>query len=201
MRGANRLHAAIAGRRGAALVPDPYEAGDEEFGQFLDSANRPAAIQYFDPRFLRQAAAHMRSPGYRGEFDHVPRDVLERAEAVQPVKAAQIRKRVKSMLVERFAATPEKWAGETRFRCCHEGQAFTVMPDYGARTAQLRHDVAYVAGERLLDMATLNYQEVLGIRGGDWDSITEENLDDVMDLLGRLLVTIAELPERVRRLS
>lgn len=197
LRGANRLYAAILGQRGASLAPDPYEAGDEEFRRYVESGRSLPSKVYLSPRSLRQAAAYVRSPGYRGELDHIPRELLERAQSIHPAKAAQTSKRVKAMLIERFAAKPEKWGGGTRFRCEHDGQEFTMMPDYGGRTAQLRYLVAYVPTDRLLSMATLDYQEVLGIRAGDWDSITEENLDDVVELLARHLAIVAELPQRV----
>jgi hypothetical protein len=197
VRGTNRLYNALAGKPRANPEADPLERGHEEFRRYLASSNGPQPVRYRDPRALQQMASYIRSKVYRGELDAQKDRILADAALAQPARAPEIRKAVKKLLVSRYAAIAEQWGGGTRYRCTHEGVAFTVLVDYGGRLAQFRYDVTFFPGHALVDMATVNYEQLFNVGLNGWNAITPDNLEDCVELLGTLLERIAALPARI----
>jgi hypothetical protein len=116
---------------------------------------------------------------------------------LNPAKAPLLRKLVKQALVRLFAAETKKLpGGETGFTGTIEGTKLTVWVDFGSMSAQLRYGVSIPDEQRRIFVPRLSYED-LWITNLGWDYLTEENATASIELLGKQIIYLAGLANRI----
>jgi hypothetical protein len=126
--------------------------------------------------------------------------VIQKADALRPIKAPEIRKVVKKALADQFAARAEKSVGgEWKYHGASEGQGFTVSIDYGGMGDQLRYGVLFEDEASGFRAHGLTYEGMLGLGLGRWDYLTADNVAECVDLLCGFIKDLVSIPERIQQ--
>lgn len=144
---------------------------------------------------LRSAVGQYKIDAYRGVESHITKAEFDHASSIRPVKAAELRKRV------RAALEPLGYYGVDKLGwllCRKNDREFQVSVDYGGRSAQLRYVVAYPEFKNAHPLSQFGFERALGLGSGHWDYIVEENVDDVFALFTEVIGYSAELPARIK---
>jgi hypothetical protein len=177
-----------------------YAAGDPAYRRFVEAMPQRADWKYTGVRMLRGILGDLRSSRPSPEFANVPAHVIERAEAIQPTTAAVIRREIKRLFGQRFAARAEnRKAGNWRYAGEYQGQAFQVDIDYGGMTDQLRYGVSYDDPTIGLRARTLTYEGLIGFGHGQWDFVHADNLNESVTLLADLVAELVTLGTQIGR--
>jgi len=175
----------------------PAQSGDEEYRRFVDAISQIWDWKYSDVRTLRAILGDQLGKRPSPEFANTPVEVLERARAIQPTNARDIRKAVKQSFQERYGARPENLGGgDWRYAGVHRGRSFVVSIDYGGWD-QLRYEVEYEDVPTNLRAKRLSYERLVGAGLGHWDFLTADNLQESVTLLCTLLEALVELPDKL----
>lgn len=184
-------------------LPDPslhaYKAEHPEYWAFVNALPGIWDWKYVGVRMLKMLA---RDPSRLSSkrFRNVPSAVAERARTIRPAKAAEIRVSLREAFVKRFDCRYKNLGGGTwLYQCVYGNQPFDVTVDYGKMAEQLHYEVAFESADSSLRARELSYERMLGFGFGEWDSVTADNLAEKTKLLCRLLIRLAELPERWRQ--
>jgi hypothetical protein len=118
--------------------------------------------------------------------------------SVRGVTADELRKHVRLTFQELFSAKAINrgggwWLYEGNLR----NSAISVSVNYAGRHAQLRYDVTVTPDSQCAKLEKMSYESALGIGGGDWDFIVEDNIDDAMRLLAEFVIYVTTLPQRL----
>ena len=153
---------------------------------------------YYSVPLLRTCLAQAKIDRAKGKPSSVTRELVEYAATVRSVKAAELRKHVRSALCQLLGARPSKiGGGDWDYEGTINGSRITVSIDYGGRSAQLRYDVSVQSAEPPIALGRMGFEVVLGAGLGEWDFIVEDNLGDSMKLLSEVVTYVAELPRRL----
>jgi len=194
----------------ALLVVDPTRhvglhgsAVNDDFAAFQKGVQRLAGPEYYDARMLRAILGDLRSKRPSPEFQSLPPEVIQRAETIVPTSAAEIRKAFKSIMGERFGATPEKASGGVWHYVggTSGGRPFRLWIDYGGQSDQLRYELSVDDERNRFTARRLNLEKLLGFGHGNWDFLTAGNLHESLALLVDLITDVVELPERLTAVS
>lgn len=167
-------------------------ASDPEFRALCDALPLMGSWAYADVRTLRAWLAVRRAG--RAAAASMPPDVVERAQAIRPTHAREIRAAVKRAFAERFGARPENAGGEWCYAGTCRGRAFVVDIDYGGMD-QLRYEIAFTDPATGLQARGASYEWLVGAGHGHWDSLTADNLETSIALLGELVERVVTLPD------
>ena len=180
-------------RLGVAALESPAR---EEFDRFLNAlASANTDGRYWDVRTLRSFLADARSP--HPEL-YVPEETIRRAEAIRPTKATEIRKVVKEVVGRRFAARAEKGGGaDWRYHGTCEGVPFILWIDCGGRSDQLRYAVSVTDEAAGIPLMRVSYENLLGFGLGGWDFVTQDNLQESVELLCELVRRVVAIPSAI----
>jgi hypothetical protein len=158
---------------------------------------------YTNVRTLRTILGAYRSkvPRIAAEVASTPPEVIERAEQIVPIKAADLRKLVKSAVAARFGAKPDNsGGGDWLYRGKCGSLEFTLSIDYGGYD-QLRYTVAFTDAATGIRGKRLNYERLMGCGGTGWDYLTAHNAGPSIDLMCTFVETLAGIPERASSLG
>lgn len=144
---------------------------------------------------LRAAVRQYKVDAHRGVPSYMTGEEFEAASSVRPVKAQELRKRVRAAL-EPLGYYQIDDLGY--YRCRAESREFLVHVDYGGRSARLRYRVAMPEFADVHPLGQFCFERALGFGLGDWDYIIDENVDDVMDLFTDVVRYCVALPDRIR---
>jgi len=179
------------------LAPIPPSWQSLEMARFYDGVLQTPS-PHVSARLLRGMAAAMRCDGPRGLFANLPEALVQRADAIRPTTASQIRKEVKREFAQHLQATAQNigggnwiYQGESR------GRPFAVLLDYGGRGDQLRYYVQLADAATGIRTRTLNYEGLLGMGFGQWDFVTADSQSENIQLLRELIEELAALPNRL----
>ncbi|HYL10806.1 MAG TPA: hypothetical protein VEU31_08720 [Candidatus Acidoferrales bacterium] len=145
--------------------------------------------------YLRAMVQTYKMDMHRGVSSYVTKEQFDYASSVRPVKAPELRKRV------RAALNPLGYykIDELGYYCCRQGKReFRVHIDYGGRHAQLRYVVSRSEFKGVHPLSQFGFERALGFGHGDWNFIVEENVDDVFSLFPELVTYSFDLPDRIR---
>ncbi len=135
----------------------------------------------------------------RGVYREEYREQIERAISLTFVKAPELRKCIKRALAATGSYEIFAVGGGSYEYLCRDGEnEFTVHIDYGGRTSQLRYHVSIRDGVAQKHRFWLCFEDAMGFGRGEWDHVTEDNLDDVMLLLAEAVRYLSALPDRMR---
>jgi hypothetical protein len=116
---------------------------------------------------------------------------------LNPAKAPLLRKLVKQVFTQMFAAEAKKLpGGETGFTGTIEGTKLIVWVDFGSMSAQLRYGVSIPDEQHRIFISRLSYED-LWIPNLGWDYLTEENAATSIELLGEQIGYLAGLANRI----
>jgi hypothetical protein len=156
----------------------------------LGTWNKPDSVPV-----LRAAMQEYKCDMARGIRSHVSREEFEYASSIQPIKAAELRKRARAAL-KPFGYYK---IDELGYYCCRqEDREFRVHIDYGGLTAQFRYVVVRPEFKEIHPLSQFRFERALGFGSGDWDFIVEENVDDVFVLFAEVVAYSYALPDRIR---
>ena len=177
---------------------DPGRSGNATHREFTKAMTLLFDWKYQDARALRAIAADSRSSRPLGIAHGVPTGVLRRAEAIVPLRAAEIRKLVRAKFVEQFAASriENQGGGAWSYSGSCNRREFRLAIDYGGRSDQLRYEVFYEHPPSGIRATRLTYEGMLGLGFGRWDFVTAENVADAVTTLCGLVEQLVSLPER-----
>jgi hypothetical protein len=183
------------------LGPNMYESENPAYRRYLDGIAKIEGFQYMNARSLKSLSSNYRNPRFRPLFPHLPRSLLSRAEAIEPLKAAETRKYVKKGLSQLFGFKVSNLGGGVWL---YEGgiadSEIELEIDYAGSSAQLRYSICVRCSARSIVLgsyAAFNYEKLFGIAHGDWNYLTGQNIERSIELLGELITYIAELPRRL----
>jgi hypothetical protein len=118
----------------------------------------------------------------------------------RPAKAPQLRKLLNPMLRDRLAAKPTKRpGGELIFEGAIGGVPLRLSIIFSNLYGQMHYAASWSMREGRFRAQRLTYEALFGPSTG-WDYLTEENAARSIDLLGRLLVSLAGLFGRIAAL-
>jgi hypothetical protein len=144
---------------------------------------------------FRTVVAQYKIDKQRGVPSGLSEELFRFAESVKSIKAPELRKRVRGALKDVGYHKKD----ELGFYCCNwGGQEFKVDVDFGGRNAQLRYSVLPPELKNVPLFVQLCFERALGMGLGDWDFITEENVDDVFLLFQDLVKYAVNLPRRIK---
>lgn len=127
-----------------------------------------------------------------------PAEVLQNARAIEPVKASDIRRMVKSVFSQTFSASATNLGGGLwRYAGVYHDVQLVVDIDYNGRLAQLRYWVYVEDKQRAIKISRFTYQTLTGLPDSHWDYLDQSNLDTSINLLKDLIIYSAELPQRL----
>jgi hypothetical protein len=160
--------------------------------RYLDLRMHRAAMN--DPESVRQMART------RATLDFVPRDDLPETVVAQTgirdivtAKAPLLRKLLNPMLRSRLGARPSKRpGGELVYEGMIGSVPLRISIIFSDTYGQMHYAVSWSLRERNLIVVRLTYENLFGANTG-WDYLTEENAPRSIDLLDRLLQSLAEL--------
>ncbi len=144
---------------------------------------------------LRVTVQQYKIDACRGVKSNITREEFEQASSIRPVKARELRKRV------RAALEPLGYykIDELGYYCCRQNhKEFRVNVDFGSHQAQLRYCVARPEFNDIHPLSQFSFERALGLGLGNWDFIVEENVDDVFSLFANVVAYSYELPDRIR---
>ena len=144
---------------------------------------------------LRAAVQQYKIDARRGVTSCVSDEEFRSASTVRPVKAPELRTRVRTALK---ALGYYKIDDLGYYRCRGDSREFLVHVDYGGRSAQLRYCVAMPEFAHVHPLSQFRFERALGFGLGDWDYIVEENVDDAMALFTDVVRYCVALPDRIR---
>jgi hypothetical protein len=171
------------------------KAGHPEYESLMQSLPLMSGWQYADVRSLRAILGDQLGKRPSLAFANTPVEVLQRAQAIRPTKATEIRKTVRQMFGERFGSRPESLGGgDWRYVGTHRGRPFVVSIDYGGWD-QLRYSVDYADPQSGMQVCRLSYERLVGAGHGHWDALTADNLEGAIRLLCELVEKLVELPD------
>jgi hypothetical protein len=158
---------------------------------FLDSD------KYADARELRLVATVSKSDELWKIIPKPPEEFLRYAASIGPVRAVEMRKRIKSAFGQRFSTqVSNSGGGVWRYRGNFENSAVEIEINFGGRD-QLRYKVTISSHSRQVTLKRLRYELLLGAGLGDWNFLTEENLNQSIELLCEFVAYLIKLPERL----
>ncbi len=177
---------------------EPLEAGygDPEYRAMVDALPLIGGWEYANVRGLRSWLVVRRS-GRAAAASSMPPEVVRRAEAIRPTSSREIRAAVAKVFRERFGARPENLgAGEWRYAGACGNRPFAVSIDYGGWD-QLRYEIEYHDARTGLQARRVSWERLVGAGLGHWDSLTADNLQASVELLGDLVERVVTLPDRL----
>jgi hypothetical protein len=174
--------------RAQAMQAPPFSYGL----RYLDLRMHRAAMN--DPESVQQLART------RATLDFVPRDDLPEALVGQTeirdivtAKAPLLRKLLNPMLRDRLGARPSKRpGGELIYGGTVGSVPLRVAIIFSNMYGQMHYAVSWSMRERNLVVFRLSYENLFGANTG-WDYLTEDNAPRSIDLLDRLLQSLARL--------
>jgi hypothetical protein len=202
LRRSNLCHAFLAnalylfdGHRDPSL--HAAKADHPEFKTFLEERDQVFDWQYQDVRTLRTILGDQMGKRPTPALANTPAEVLDRARAIRPTNANEIRKAVKEAFLLRYGARPRKLdGGDWQYEGLHLGRRFRVSIDYGG-WYQLRYSVAYEEASPAVQAHRLTYEQVVGAGHGHWNWLTADNLVASVDLLCELIDRLVGIPEEL----
>ncbi len=180
----------------------PYRAGRPAYKRLVDSMPLMGDWKYMDARSLRMMLAVIRNEP-SSSLANAPKEVIARAEAIQPTTSAAIRREVKSRMADTFGvARPQNDGGGVwSYSGQWQGRPFKLEIDYGGRGDQLRYDLSWDDEELGLHARRLNYEWLTGFGQGRWDYVTADNLAESVTLLVELVERLVSIPDAIRAQS
>ena len=160
--------------------------------------NASRGYQYFSRNVphLRSVVSQYKMGRIRGMQSHISEAEFEYASGIRSIKAPEMRSRVRSAL------NPLGYYGTDKLGwllCRHAEREFRVSVDFPGRLWQLRYVVAHPEFTKVSPPMQFGFESAMGLGGGNWDFIVEENVDEVFALFTEVVAYSAELPERIRR--
>jgi hypothetical protein len=179
-----------------------YAAGHPAYRRFVEAMPRISDWKYVGVRMLRGILGDLRSSSPSPEFAAVPAELIQRAETIRPITAAAIRREIKRLFGQRFAARGENRGGGTwRYAGEFRGQAFQVDIDYGSRSDQLCYGLSLDDPANALRARRLTYEGLIGLGHGQWDFVHADNLGESVNLLADLVAELVVLCAAMGRAS
>ena len=171
------------------------KANNPEFSALLEAGAQAFDWQYLDVRSLRAILGDQTGKRPTPALAKTPPEILERARAIRPTSATEIRKAVKAAFQSKYGARPRKTdGGDWQYEGTHHGRRFVVSIDYGG-WYQLRYSVEYDDSRHALRPHRLTYEQVVGAGHGHWDALTADNLEASVGLLCELVDRLVEIPD------
>ena len=168
------------------------------YRQYVDALRGMNADKYIPARRLESLAAYFHAGTYRAAFRGVPAGSLRYAASLNPTKTVELRRRINAAFAELFAANTDRLGANVWLYRGHlAGSRINVEIDYGGGSDQLRYQATVRSLSHPVVLKGLNYERVLGIGNGNWDFITEENLERSLSLLCEFVSYVAGLPGRL----
>ena len=168
------------------------------FRRYRDAMVQMADWKYANARMLRLILGDVRGKKPSPQLAQTPPEVLERAAAIKPISAAQIRKVVKAAVGRRYGAKAETLGGgDWRYPGSWKGLPFELSIDYGGMSHQLRYAVAFEDPSTGLRARRLAYEWLVGVGHGDWDFLTADNIEASVELLCDLVERLLGLPSLI----
>jgi hypothetical protein len=167
------------------------------FQQYMQAMVLMGDWKYWGAHDLKRVA----SPNLhkiRGMSMEVPEEIVQLGSTLRPVKAGELRKRIKSAFTHLYSATLTNHGGGVwLYEGCLGSSELAVEIDYGGRGHQLRYAVTVETCCRPIVLRRLSFESLLGAGSGWWNYITEDNLDQSISVLGEFVSYLAELPSRL----
>ena len=173
----------------------------------MEERVRAAVGSYWEDEFtgiplLRVTVSQYKIDHAKGKESCVSDETFAYASSIRSAKAPDIRRAVKAAFAEELSCQEvEKiGGGDYIHRCNVDGTEAAVWVDYGGRSAQLRYCVELPEfGETAIPIrGRLCFEKAMSFGNGDWNFITEENLDASAKVLPRLVKYCCALPRRIR---
>ena len=121
----------------------------------------------------------------------VDQELIEFADSLKPIKAAEMRKRLKEFMKDQFGLVARNVFGVWEYRS--PDRAVGLEIDFGGTLGQqLRYRVLHREG------LGLNFELLWGVGAGDWDYIHQDNFDRSMSILGSVFSLFETLHEDTR---
>lgn len=150
-------------------------------------------------RYLRAALADRKSARPLGIGVGMPEVIVRAAEAIRPTTSVKIRKAIHEALRARYGAQAENLGGGNWiYQCTDAHQPFSLSIDYGGRDDQLRYSVFYEHADSGIRAVHLSYERMLGMGFGNWDFVTEDNLNESVMTLCDLVSDLVRIPSRIK---
>jgi hypothetical protein len=144
---------------------------------------------------LRAAVQTYKMDVKRGGMSAVSREEFEYASSIRPIKAPELRKRVRATL----KSFGYRRMDEMKRYCCGQGEReFRVDVDFGGMSAQFRYVVIRPEFTDIHPLSQFRFERALGMGLGDWDYIVEENVDEVFRIFAEVVEYSFTLPDRIR---
>jgi len=176
----------------------PYQAGNVAYRRFADALTQMADWEYYGTRDLRMLLAASRNPADKALMQSVPSEVLQNAEAIQPVTAAGIRKLVEAALPQLFPEVAISHTGaDWKYEGIYRGFEVCVHIDYGGMGDQLRYAVTVKERSPTIRLVRVNYEHLMGLAVSGWNLVEQSNVEPAIELLKELVVYCVELPARL----
>jgi hypothetical protein len=173
------------------------QASDDAFKRHFNGLLFLSKFEYTDARSLRLLATVSKSPELWENIPKPPEEFLRYATSIGPVKAAEIRKQIKRAFVQRFdAQVSNSGGGVWLYKGSFEKSDVEVEINFGGRD-QLRYAVTVHSPARPIQLKRLRYELLLGAGLGFWDFLTEENLNQSIELLCEFVSYLTNLSERL----
>jgi len=119
------------------------------------------------------------------------------APSLRSTKAPELRKRAVNALKPLGYFKKER-CGDDWYWCRQGATEFFVDVDYGGQSAQFRYCVVRPEIKRPHHLMGFCFERAMGFGLGDWDYITDKNVDDSFVLFPELVQYNFELPDRIR---
>ena len=177
------------------------------YQRYTCRVGQPWPWKYADPSFLRQMldvhrqlAASQPTPRLPPDFGSTPLSVIANAEPPTPASAAEIRKVVKQVFVERFDVKPTNvGSGIWNYPGEYDGRPFTLTLNWG-RIFKLRYSISpchFQPHQQFHGVNGLTWEGMLGLGMGHWDFVCQHNLARSVELLGEIVKKMVMLPEQL----
>lgn len=173
------------------------QADDTAFQRHFPAILHIAFNKYEDARSLRLLATVAKSDELWTTIPKPPEEFLRYAASIGPVRAVEMRKQIKSAFGQRFGAKVSNLGGGVwLYECNFANSTVEIEIDFGGRD-QLRYEVTISSHLRQITLERLRYEVLLGAGLGFWNFLTEENVDQSLELLCEFVAYLTNLPERL----
>jgi len=148
---------------------------------------------------LRLAVAQVRADMAKHKQSSVSQEFFTYALSVRGVKAPELRKGVKNAFGSLGLQRIEKTGGGNYvYHCKFRGQLFQAWIDYGGRSSQLRYSIVLPEFKDVHPLFQFRFERAFAFGFGDWNYITEENLNDSLQMLSEAVCYSIDLPKKIK---
>jgi hypothetical protein len=153
---------------------------------------------YYSALTLRDYLGQIKADTALGRPVSVPLDWVDYAKTVHAVKTPELRKRLRAAMTKLYGGG---LTGVTNKNAEYDGSLsgarVRVGFDLGSRYHQLGYEVAVDTTDPPARLSRAGYETALGLGLGKWDFIVDENVEESIALLSRLILHVADMPKRM----